>query len=91
MRWDRVGRVALLLVLTIVAGLYVQHALAYVQARSQVDRQDAIVRSLERSNAHLLQEERSLRDPSTIALEARQLGMVRPGERGYVISGLPAR
>ena len=88
-RWERVGRVALLLVLFTVAGLYVQHALAYLSVRSQSQRQQAIVSGLKRDNARLLQQQRSLKDPATIVLDARQLGMVRPGERPYVVTGLP--
>lgn len=88
-RWERVGRVALLLVLVVVAGLYVQHALAYLSARSQSQRQQGIVSQLKRSNAQLLQQQRALKDPATIVLDARQLGMVRPGERPYVVTGLP--
>jgi cell division protein FtsB len=86
-RWDRVGRVALVLVLLVVAGLYVQHALAYLSARSQFNRQGAAVRQLERSNAALRRQEQALHDPATILLDARRLGMVRPGERAYVIPG----
>lgn len=88
-RWERVGRVALLLVLFTVAGLYVQHALAYLSVRSQSQRQQAIVSQLKRDNARLLQQQRALKDPATIALDARALGMVRPGERPYVVTGLP--
>jgi cell division protein FtsB len=88
-RWERVGRVALLLVLFVVAGLYVQHALAYLSARSQSQTQQAIVRNLQRDNASLMRQQRSLRDPATIELDARALGMVRPGERPYVVTGLP--
>jgi cell division protein FtsB len=88
-RWERVGRVALLLVLFVVAGLYVQHALSYLSVRSQSQGQQAIVRNLQRDNARLLREQLALRDPATIALDARQLGMVRPGERPYVVTGLP--
>jgi cell division protein FtsB len=90
-RWERVGRVALLLVLFVVAGLYVQHALSYLSARSQAQAQQAIVRNLQRDNARLVREQRALRDPATIALDARRLGMVRPGERPYVVTGLPGQ
>jgi len=90
-RWDRVGRVALLVVLVIVAALYVQQALAYFSARAQADRQHAIVVRLERENAGLIRQQRALNDPATIVLDARRLGMVRPGERPYVISGLGGR
>jgi cell division protein FtsB len=88
-RWDRVGRVGLLVVLAVVAGLYVQQALAYLSVRGQSQQQRAIVRQLERQNAALAAAERSLRNPATVQREARALGMVRLGEHPYVITGLP--
>jgi cell division protein FtsB len=86
-RWERVGRVGLLIVLAIVVGLYVEHTLSYFSTRSQADQQKAIVSRLAQQNAQLTRRERSLNDPSTIVSEARALGMVRPGERPYVITG----
>ena len=90
-RWDRIGRVSLLLVLAVVAGLYVQRAVAYFSVRAQADRQRAIVQQLTRSNASLSARQRSLNDPATILSEARALGMVRPGEHPYEVTGLPRR
>lgn len=90
-RWDRVGRVALLVVLVIVAGLYAQHTISFLSARSQSAQQQALVRQLQRDNRELLREQTSLRDPATIALYARKLGMVKPGERPYVITGSPTQ
>jgi cell division protein FtsL len=84
-RWDRVGRVALLVVLVVVAGLYVQDAMSYLATRSQADQQRAIVRQLARQNAALAREQQSLQDPATIKRIARGLGMVLPGERPYVV------
>ena len=78
---------ALVIVLLVVAGLYVQHALSYFAARSQWGSEGATVRALERSNAALRQQAKALQDPATIVLDARKLGMVRPGERAYVIPG----
>ncbi len=88
-RWDRVGRVGLLVVLTVVIGLYVQHALAYWSTRSQAEEQQAIVSRLAGENAALTREQQSLNDPATIQRDARALGMVLPGERPYVITGSP--
>jgi cell division protein FtsB len=87
-RWDRLGRTTLLIVLVIVAGLYVQHTLSYLSTRSQTDEQVSIVRQLTRDNARLLRQQRALNNPATIAQDARALGMVRPGERPYVVTGL---
>jgi cell division protein FtsB len=86
-RWERVGRIGLLVVFAVVVGLYVEHTLSYFSTRSQADQQQAIVRSLSRQNAQLTQEQKSLNDPSTIIGDARALGMVRPGEQPYVVMG----
>lgn len=88
-RWDRVGRVGLLVVLAVVGGLYVQQALAYLSVRSQARQQHAIVQELQRQNAALNAQQRSLKNPATVQREARALGMVRMGEHPYVITGLP--
>jgi cell division protein FtsB len=88
-RWDRVGRVGLLVVLAVVVGLYVQHTLSYFSTRAQADQQQAIVQRLARQNAQLVKQAQSLNNPATIVHDARALGMVRPGERPYVITGLP--
>lgn len=89
-RWDRIGRVGLLVVLCVVAGLYVQQALAYMAVRSQADHQRAIVHQLSRANAGLRAQQKSLGEPSTIAGDARALGMVRVGEHPYEVTGLPS-
>ena len=77
---------ALVLVLLVVAGLYAQHALAYLSVRSQAQHQRAIVQGLKRDNARLKLQQRALSDPATIVVDARRLGMVRPGERPYVVT-----
>jgi cell division protein FtsB len=87
-RWDRVGRIGLLVVLAVVLGLYVQHTLSYFATRSQADAQHAIVQQLIRQNGALEQEQRALNQPGTIIHDARALGMVLPGERPYVITGM---
>ena len=88
-RWDRVGRVGLLVVLCVVAGLYIQQGLAYLGVRGQANRQRAIVRQLTHDNAALRAQQRSLGDTGTILRDARALGMVRPGEHPYEVTGLP--
>lgn len=88
-RWDRVGRVSLLVVLCVVAGLYVQQALAYLAVRSQANHQRVIVRQLSRSNASLRAQQRALNSPAAILRDARALGMVRVGEHPYEVTGLP--
>lgn len=86
-RWDRAGRVALLVVLVAVVGIYAQRTLAYLSTSAQASHQQAIVNRLERQNAALVREQRSLNQPATIVRDARELGMVRPGEQPYVLTG----
>jgi cell division protein FtsB len=88
-RWDRLGRVGLLVVLVVVAGLYVRQGLSLLSTHSQAQQQLAIVHRLSRENAKLVQQRNALNDPSTIERDARALGMVRPGEHPYVVTGLP--
>ncbi len=90
-RWDRAGRIGLLVVLTVVVGLYIQHTLAYLSTSSQAGQQQMIVDRLARQNRSLERAQKSLADPATIVRDARALGMVRPGERPYVITGVPSR
>jgi cell division protein FtsB len=90
-RWERVGRYGLLFVLVIVVGLYVEHTLSYVSTRSQSDQQHAIVNRLTRQNRALARQLSSLNDPVTIVRDARTLGMVRPGEQSYAMTGQPQR
>lgn len=88
-RWDRMGRVALLVVLAIVAVLYAEHILSLLSTRAQAERERATVQALARQNRTLLSEQRALNDPAAIQRRARALGMVRVGERAYAITGQP--
>jgi hypothetical protein len=90
-RWDRVGRIGLLLVLAAVASLYVTHTIAFLKAKAQADAQLSIVDGLIRANARLEREQQALSRPAVIAAKARRLGMVRLGEHPYVVMGVPAR
>jgi cell division protein FtsB len=90
-RWDRVGRTSLLIVLAVVAGLYLQHAIELLTTRAEAHRQQAHVQQLARANAQLRAQQKSLSDPATIKRDARALGMVQAGERSYAVVGLPNR
>jgi cell division protein FtsB len=88
-RWDRVGRTGLLIVLAVVAGLYLQDAINFISTHSEADGQLANVQRLAHENAVLRQEQAALNNPVTIERDARALGMVQAGERPYVVLGLP--
>ena len=87
-RWDRVGRWALLLVLVGVLYLYIGPARAWMAAYGEAGEKRAEVAALKDRHAHLLAERKRLRSPDAIEREARRLGMVRAGERAYVVEGL---
>jgi len=72
-----------------VIGLYAQHTLSYLSTRAQDHQQSSIVTQLARENRSLVKQQASLTDPATIVRDARALGMVRPGERAYALTGLP--
>jgi hypothetical protein len=88
-RWDRVGRIGLLVVLVGILGLYVGPARSYFSTRGEAGVKRAEVQRLQRENVRLRQRRAALRSPKALEREARRLGMVRPGERAYVVRGLP--
>jgi len=88
-RWDRLSRYALLLVFVVLVLLYIGPARSYVSTVAKAHRSDAQVRALEREHARLEARKRSLADPRVVEAEARRLGMVRPGERAFVVRNLP--
>jgi cell division protein FtsB len=88
-RWDRVGRVALLVTLGIVVCLYIQPALSIFHTWRAERQQANVVHQLLRSNAALERQVKSLNRSSTIIADARTLGMVRSGEKPYVVLGMP--
>ena len=88
-RWDRVGRVALLVTLAICVGLYIEPALSIFTTWRAERQQAAVVHRLLHSNAALERQVHSLGQPATIAARARALGMVQAGEKSYVVMGLP--
>jgi cell division protein FtsB len=73
----------------VVAALYVKQGLSLLSTHAQAAQQLTIVHRLQRENARLERQRASLNDPATIERDARALGMVRPGERPYVVTGLP--
>jgi cell division protein FtsB len=88
-RWDRIGRVALLLVLGLILLLYIGPARSFYSTWRESHAKRTEVRRLAAENARLNARRRALQDPRTLEAEARKLGMVRPTERAFVIRGLP--
>jgi cell division protein FtsB len=88
-RWDRVGRFALLTTLVTILLLYISPASHWLQQSSTARHQQQELSELTEENAELRRRARALRDPGALEREARRLGMVRQGERSYVIENLP--
>ncbi len=88
-RWDRVARLSLLIALGLVLLLYIKPATRYFEAWQLSRDTRSEVRELRTDNAGLRARKRELRQPSRVELEARRIGMARPGERVYVVRGLP--
>jgi len=84
-----VSRVALLVVLVGIVGLYVGPARSYWSTVQEAKQRRAEVAHLKRENARLRAKRAALRSSSSLEREARRLGMVRPGERSYVVKHLP--
>ena len=88
-RWDRVGRVALLLVLLLIVYLYVGPVRSWWSTWQDSKAKQAAVTRLERDNAQLRARKAALQTPEALEREARRMGMVRPDERPFVVRGLP--
>ena len=87
--WDRIGRWALLGVLVLIVYLYVGPTRSWIAAYAEAREKRAEVAALKARNAELRRRHSELRRAATLEREARRLGMVRAGERAYVVTGLP--
>lgn len=88
-RWDRVGRLALILVLLFILALYIRPLSGYWSSWQEAETKRAEVTALERENRELRARRAALQSPKALEQEARRLGMVKPGERAYSLKGLP--
>jgi cell division protein FtsB len=88
-RWDRVGRAALLLVLGVIVLLYIPPVTHWIEQRQTSGHQHAELEQLQREHQELRDRIDSLSGPEAIEREARGLGMVKAGEQAIVVHGLP--
>jgi cell division protein FtsB len=87
-RWDRLGRWALIGVFALVLYLYIGPAVRWVQTYREAGRQRAEVAQLRAEYARLMERKRELTAPGALEREARRLGMVKAGERAYIVEGI---
>ena len=90
-RWDRLGRLGLVAVLGVILLLYISPAKHWIEQSRTYDEQHSELRSLTQEHQRLTRQVRTLSTPGALEREARRLGMVRNGERAYVIENLPTR
>jgi cell division protein FtsB len=90
-RWDRLGRWALIGVFAFVLVLYVGPAARWVSTYRQAKQKRTEVAALKAENRSLRNQQASLEGASSLERQARRLGMVRAGEKLYVIAGTGAR
>ncbi|HUB36209.1 MAG TPA: hypothetical protein VL972_05245 [Solirubrobacteraceae bacterium] len=88
-RWDRLGRIALLCVLVALLYLYISAGVRLFSTWREARGDSAQVQTLEHEHAALLRRHQTLGRRGTVEEEARRLGMMKPGEQSYVITGLP--
>ena len=88
-RWDRLGRLALIGTLGVILLLYISPAKHWLEQSRTDGHQKQELQALNAENATLKSRLRGLRNPATLESEARRLGMVKEGERSYVIENPP--
>lgn len=75
----------MLVVLVLVGWIGAKAALSMYSAHRQAAQEGALLQSLRLQHNNLLAREHALNQPATIMRDARQLGMVRAGERSYFL------
>jgi cell division protein FtsB len=80
----------MLCVMSVLLYLYVSAGISLLSTWKEARRDSAQLAGLERQHTVLEAQHAVLTSPATLVPEARRLGMVRPGEQTYVISGLPS-
>lgn len=84
-RWDRVGRMALVLVLFGVMVSYLNPLVNLADAWRDSKEGEERLLELQREQQSLQEQVEEARSEMTLEREARKLGMIRVGERAYVV------
>jgi cell division protein FtsB len=84
-RWDKLGRVALVLVLLAILASYVNPIVDFFDAWSDSRAERQQLSQLQEQNRELRARAAALAGPNAAELEARRQGMAAAGELPYVI------
>jgi cell division protein FtsB len=87
-RWDRLGRVALVIVFFAIFASYINPVVNFVDAWRDSKSERSSLTQLRAENDDLRQRIAALDGSDAAAREARKMGMILPGERAYVIRNL---
>jgi cell division protein FtsB len=87
--WGRIGRIALVIVLLVLASSYVRPLLDWVSANGQAAQQEQRLAELTATQKRLEARKRELLTARGMVAQAQELGMVKPGQRLYWVRGLP--
>jgi cell division protein FtsB len=87
-RWDRLGRIALVLVLFLVLVSYLNPLVNLLQAWQGSKSSESQLAQLKQQKVELSHQLREVSSPAALEREARRLGMVKPGEHAYIVHGL---
>jgi cell division protein FtsB len=89
MRSFRVGRLAAVLVLVIVAALYVAPVQKYLSVQRQLAHEQTAYKQAAARKAELDRQHALLQTNAEVEILARQCGWIYPGEKPLVVQGLP--
>jgi cell division protein FtsB len=84
LRWLAVGAIVL------VALLYARPLRSYLDTKHQLAQRAADVRALKSEKRDLQRRLADASTPEALQREARRLGLVRPGERLFIVTGITA-
>ncbi len=87
-RWDRFGRIVLVLVLIAVLASYVGPTWNAFESWRESKGADARLGELRSENAELARKAKALESDAAVMAEARKLGLIAPGEQPYVVDGV---
>lgn len=87
-RWDRVGRVVLVVAIFAVLVSYIGPTLNVFETWRESSAAESRLGELKAENEQLSRQASALQEPAAMIAEARKLGLVAPGEQAYVVDGL---
>jgi hypothetical protein len=88
-RWDRLGRAAMLCVMAALVYLYLSAGVHMLSTWRQSRRDSAVVATMQHEHTLLLHQHEALGKQATLEAEARRLGMMKKGEQPYMVGPLP--